>query len=48
MNFRGIRHLKLTHVAEKPPPSQAFEQVALMTAEDNIIFNSILVFISFP
>jgi transposase len=27
---RIIRHLELTFVAEKPPPAQAFEQVALM------------------
>jgi hypothetical protein len=27
-----MEHLKLTFVAEKPPPAQIFEQVALMTA----------------
>ena len=32
---RIIRHLKLTFVAEKPPPGQIFEQVALMTAEES-------------
>jgi hypothetical protein len=31
---RIIDHLKLTFVAEKPPPSHVFEQVALMAAED--------------
>jgi hypothetical protein len=31
-----IRHLKLTFVAEKPPPSHVFEQVALMAAEENV------------
>jgi hypothetical protein len=30
---RIIDHLKLTFVAEKPPPSRVFEQVALMAAE---------------
>jgi hypothetical protein len=30
---RIIRHLKLTFAAEKPPHSQVFERVALMTAE---------------
>lgn len=29
-----IDHLKLRFVAEKPPPSHVFEQVALMTAEE--------------
>jgi len=28
-----IDHLKLTFVAEKPPPSHVFEQVALAAAE---------------
>ena len=31
---RIIRHLKLTFVAEKPPPAHVFEQVALMVAEE--------------
>jgi hypothetical protein len=31
---RIIDHLKLTFVAEKPPPSLVFEQVALMAAEE--------------
>jgi hypothetical protein len=31
---RIIWHLKLTFVAEKPPPSHVFEPVAVMTAED--------------
>jgi hypothetical protein len=31
---RIIDHLKLTFVAEKPPPSRVFEQVALMAAEE--------------
>jgi hypothetical protein len=31
---RIIRHLELTLVAEKPPPSQVFEQVALVAAEE--------------
>ena len=30
---RIIRHLKLRFVAEKPPPSHVFEQVALAAAE---------------
>ena len=30
---RIIRHLELTFIAEKPPPAQAFEQVALPAAE---------------
>jgi len=30
---RIIDHLKLTFVAEKPPPTHVFEQVALMAAE---------------
>jgi len=29
---RIVRHLELTFVAEKPPPSRTFEQVALMAA----------------
>jgi hypothetical protein len=32
---RIIDHLKLTFVAEKPPPCHVFEQVALAAAEDN-------------
>jgi hypothetical protein len=32
---RIIRHLKLMFVAEKPPPSQIFEQVALIAAEES-------------
>ena len=32
---RIIEHLKLTFVAEKPPPSCVIEQVALMAAEEN-------------
>ena len=31
---RIIDHLKLRFVAEKPPPSYVFEQVALMAAEE--------------
>jgi hypothetical protein len=31
---RIIQHLKLTFVAEKPPPAHVFEQVALMAAEE--------------
>jgi hypothetical protein len=31
---RIIRHLALTFVAEKPPPSRIFEQIALMAAEE--------------
>jgi hypothetical protein len=31
---RIIRHLELTFVAEKPPPTHVFEQVALMAAEE--------------
>jgi hypothetical protein len=31
---RIIDHLKLTFVAERPPPSHVFEQVALMEAEE--------------
>jgi hypothetical protein len=30
-----IRHLKLAFAAEKPPPAQVFEQVALMAAEES-------------
>jgi len=33
---RIIDHLKLTFVAEKPPPSCVFEQVALMAAEQRM------------
>jgi len=32
---RIIRHLELTFVAEKPPPSHVFEPVALMAAEES-------------
>lgn len=32
---RVFRHLELTFVAEKPPPSAVFEQVALMAAEES-------------
>jgi hypothetical protein len=32
---RIIRHLKLTFVAEKPPPAPVFEQVALTAAEES-------------
>ena len=31
---RIIDHLKLRFVAEKPPPSHVFQQVALMAAEE--------------
>jgi hypothetical protein len=31
---RIIDHLKLTFVAEKPPPSHVFQQVALMAAKE--------------
>jgi hypothetical protein len=31
---RIINHLKLTFVADRPPPSRVFEQVALMAAEE--------------
>jgi hypothetical protein len=31
---RIIKHLKLSFVAEKPPPSRVFEQVAMMAAEE--------------
>ena len=34
-NAHIIRHLELTFVAEKPPPSHVFEQVALMAAEES-------------
>ena len=33
---RIIRHLKLTFIAERPPLSEVFEQVALMAAEENV------------
>ena len=33
---RIIDHLKLRFVAEKPPPSHVFEQVALMAAEERV------------
>jgi len=32
---RIIRHLELTFVAEKPPPADVFEQLALMGAEES-------------
>jgi len=32
---RIMAHLKLTFVADKPPPSQVFEQVALIAAEES-------------
>jgi len=32
---RIIDHLKLTFVADKPPPSHVFEQVALTAAEES-------------
>ena len=31
---RIIDHLKLTFIAEKPPPSRVFEQVVLAAAEE--------------
>ena len=31
---RIIDHLKLRFIAEKPPPSRVFEQVAFMAAEE--------------
>ena len=33
---RSRDHLKLRFVAEKPPPSHVFEQVALMAAEERV------------
>lgn len=33
---RIIRHLELMFVAEKPPPSRVFEQVALMAADESV------------
>jgi hypothetical protein len=33
---RTSAHLKLTFVAEKPPPSRVIEQVALMAAEEQV------------
>jgi len=33
---RIIDHLKLTFVAEKPPPAHVIEQVALMAAEERV------------
>jgi hypothetical protein len=33
---RIIRHLKLRFIAEKPPPSPVFTEVALMAAEENV------------
>jgi len=32
---RIIDHLKLTLVAEKPPPSRVFTEIALMAAEES-------------
>jgi hypothetical protein len=32
---RIVRHLELTFVAEKPPPADVFEQVALIAAEES-------------
>jgi len=32
---RNMEHLKLTFVADRPPPSQVFEQLALMAAEES-------------
>jgi len=32
---RIIDHMKLTFVADKPPPSHVFEQVALTAAEEH-------------
>lgn len=32
---RILEHLKLTFVAEKPPPAHVFEQVVLMAAEES-------------
>jgi hypothetical protein len=43
---RIIRHLKLTFAAEKPPPSQVFEQIALMTAEESGEYCSVLLFLT--
>ena len=37
---RIIRHLELTFVAEKPPPTHVFAQAALMAAEDGGTMNS--------
>jgi len=37
---RIIEHLKLMFVAEKPPPSRVFEQVALMEAEERVDYFS--------
>ena len=33
---RIIDHLKLTFVADKPPPSHVIEQVALMAAKEPV------------
>jgi hypothetical protein len=33
---RMIDHLGLTFVADKPPPSHVFTEVALMAAEENV------------
>ncbi len=35
---RIIRHLKLTFVAEKPPPAHVFEQVALTAVEESVLY----------
>jgi len=35
-SYRIIDNLKLTFVAEKPPPSHVIEQVALMAAEERV------------
>ncbi|MCX6574831.1 MAG: acid--CoA ligase [Candidatus Aminicenantes bacterium] len=35
---RIIDYLKLTFVAEKPPPSHVFQQVALMAAEERTVY----------
>jgi hypothetical protein len=35
---RIIDHLKLKFVAEKPPPSHVFQQVALMAAEERTVY----------
>jgi hypothetical protein len=37
---RIIDHLKLRFVAEKPPPSHVFEQVALVAAEEQVEYFS--------
>jgi hypothetical protein len=40
---RIINYLKLTFVAEKPPPSRVFEQAALIAAEERILFVEMMV-----